>query len=175
MSGTIVEDFVKKFKEDYSLEEYQENTPLSDEDGLFMQYSLLTILNNNQNEQALKGDLFETVKALPKYAEYFAVPEKDEPADKNKLTEMINEFIAAPLQGNSGIAYSDTKSALKADNQIFREAVIEKTASTYGMDVQQIKQLLAPKLEEFLNNKFDYYKQALLNEHGLYSYFVAQK
>ena len=174
MSGTLVEEFVKQFKKDYSLEEYQENQPLSEEDGLFMHYSLLAILNKEE-EQSVKDQFFDTVKVLPRYADYFSLQQKEVFSNKVELAQKIEEFVETPLQGNSGIAYSDSKLALKSDNQIFRESVIEKTASTYGMDVKQIKQLLSPKLEEFLNNKFDYYKQALLNEHGLYNYCAAQK
>ena len=68
MSETLVEEFVKQFKKDYSLEEYQENQSLSEEDGLFIHYSLLALIDS---EESAKEQLFNSVKALPKYADYF--------------------------------------------------------------------------------------------------------
>ena len=172
MSETLVEEFVKQFKKDYSLEEYQENQSLSEEDGLFIHYSLLALIDS---EESAKEQLFNSVKALPEYADYFSVGQKAFVLDRSALAKNIEKFVQMPLQGNSGIAYSDSKQALKSDNQIFREEVVERAAASSGMQVKQIKQLLSPKLDEFLKGKFDYYKQALLNQHGLYSYSEAQK
>ena len=94
---------------------------------------------------------------------------------ENELEKLFEKFCETDVEEKNGASYSDYKQNLKSDSAMFDEAIIKTTAQMSGFSENKIKSLLKAKLEDFLNDKLNYYIRALQHSHSLYSFAVAEK
>lgn len=186
MSAELTKDFINYFKTNYSTEDYSSNQALTEEDALLLLSAFDKAINkeNADNENAMR-----LIKSLNQYNDYFKITSNRQLDLKNYLKKvagcedinsalisLLHQFLdKEDVECKSGISYSDKKSALKADGEMFDENIVASTAKAYGLKEENIKNMLSSKLEDYLLNKEEYVESALYHMHSLYSYNSVEK
>ena len=170
MDQERIADFIDYFKENYSITQYKKGERLTEEDKLFLLGALSDLCGA---ENKTEYDYIEDIKAQNKYKDYFNITTKASNKDLNPiLADAIEKFFDADVKKKSGIEYSDRKQALASEGELFNEETIQGLCAMKGFNEQDIKKLLASKLEEHIRNKMEYFKMAMQNMHSLYCYAV---
>ena len=172
MSQERIVDFIDFFKKNYAINRYEDES-LSTEDKLYLLGSLSSF---SGQEGQTEEDCLNAIKAQDKYKDYFNITKNIEMPNLNSaLAEAIESFIESDVEGKRGIEYSDKKQALSADGELFNEETIKCLCEGKGLNIADVKKLLAPQLDKYLKDKMAYFKIAMQNMHGLYSYAGIEK
>lgn len=173
MSQERIVDFIDFFKKNYAINRYVEGEGLSTEDKLFLIGALSSF---SGQEGKTEEDCLNAIKSQNKYKDYFNITKNIEIPNLNSLLAVaIESFIESDVEGRGGIEYSDKKQALSADGELFNEEVIKALCKSKGLNIADVKKLLASQLDKYLRDKMAYFKIAMQNMHGLYSYAGIEK
>ena len=173
MGQDRVVDFIKFFKNNYAINYYDKGEDLNKEDKLFLLGALSSF---SGQEGKTEEDCLNAIKSQNKYKDYFNITKNIEIPNLNSLlAEAIESFIESDVEGRGGIEYSDKKQALSADGELFNEEVIKALCKSKGLNIADVKKRLASQLDKYLGEKMEYFKIAVKNMYGLYSYLVAEK